>query len=340
MDTFRPFSNVCSPGSSYKFWLGIKDEIDEGFWVNADTKETVVYDNFQPPFPNGGLLYNCVLMLESGTWADVDCESKHCAACRMDRSDFVYLRGLCYDHEYRTHFRVNGYVDGRPFFHGYFDHIVEWDRANHRWLLKDITDNRTLAWLKLKNEKKYPLGAYDWTMTEDMCGVTGQSSVPLSLSSCAHDLFMCKSGQCIDHMYRCNLQDNCVDGSDEDNCNMVAVNSGYRRHLPPRGLNNTALKLFPSLMLTRIATVDDINMALVLEFQLAQTWLDDRIYFRHLHVANKTLIPEREVKKIWTPRFQLLNVEGGQSELFDTKVFVYTARNATVPDFNNVVRGK
>lgn len=339
MDEFEPFVDACSPGSIYKLWLGIRDEIEEGTWVDGETNKPLAFLNFQHPFPNGGLRHSCAHMLDRGTWADVPCSVKTCGACSMARSDFLFLRGLCFDKEHETYFRIDGYVEGRPLFRGYYHHVIVWQRAESRWLLRNLRNNNTVAWLGMRDEAKYPLGYHVWLLTGVPCGEEQTTEIPLSLSICANGQYMCKSGHCIKHAYRCNLRYDCQDGSDEDECDIVVVNSAYRRHLPPRGLRDTALELLPTLVLTRVASVDDMEMALDLEFIVAQTWRDDRVLFRHLHVANKTLIPEREVSKIWTPRIQILNVEGGHMKHLDSSVVIRSAKNATLPNFNDINRG-
>lgn len=339
MDEFEPFLASCSPGSIYKLWLGIRDEIEEGTWVDGDTAEPLAFLNFRHPFPNGGRRHSCAHMLDLGTWADVPCSVKTCGACSLARSDFLFLRGLCFDKEHESYFRLDGYADGRPLFRGYYHHAIAWQQAERRWLLRDLRNNKSVAGLGMRDEARFPLGHHVWLSMGGGCVEEQTAEIPLSLSICANQQFMCRSGHCIDHAYRCNLRYECQDGSDEDECDIVAVNSAYRRHLPPRGTGDTALELTPSLVLTRVASVDDMEMALDLEFLVAQTWRDDRLLFRHLHVANKTLIPEREVSRIWTPRILILNVEGGQMKHLDSSVVILSAENASLPDFNSIRRG-
>lgn len=339
MDEFEPFLASCSPGSIYKLWLGIRDEIEEGTWVDGDTAEPLAFLNFRHPFPNGGRRHSCAHMLDLGTWADVPCSVKTCGACSLARSDFLFLRGLCFDKEHESYFRLDGYADGRPLFRGYYHHAIAWQQAERRWLLRDLRNNKSVAGLGMRDEARFPLGHHVWLSMGGGCVEEQTAEIPLSLSICANQQFMCRSGHCIDHAYRCNLRYECQDGSDEDECDIVAVNSAYRRHLPPRGAGDTALVLTPSLVLTRVASVDDMEMALDLEFLVAQTWRDDRLLFRHLHVANKTLIPEREVSRIWTPRILILNVEGGQMKHLDSSVVILSAENASLPDFNSIRRG-
>ena len=40
----------------------------------------------------------------------------------------------------------------------------------------------------------------------------------LSLASCTEDQFRCNDGRCIISSYKCDSENDCVDGSDEKNC--------------------------------------------------------------------------------------------------------------------------
>lgn len=333
------FEDVCQPSSVYKFYIGATDEAEEGVWLNVNTKKTIVYGNFKATHPRGGTNQNCAQVLPGGFWTDGQCTSQLCGTCRVESSEFLYLRGLCFTTEQEMKFRLDDYVNGRTMFRGFYHLIIVWEDDTRRWLLKNTENNVSIAWTSPQIRTTYPVGLHTWMLMDDLCGLSQGALIPLSLSPCPHHMFMCKSGFCLHQPLRCNFRFDCADGSDEDNCSVAVVDSSYRHHLPPRGPKDTLLLLTPTLTLTRIADVDDISMAVDLEFMVNPTWTDSRLTFSHLHPNTKNVVPQREVEQLWTPKYQLLNLEGGQYTLLDTTVVINTARQPQPPDFNSVKRG-
>ncbi|XP_045118515.1 uncharacterized protein LOC123508708 isoform X1 [Portunus trituberculatus] len=334
----QQFEDVCQPGSIYKFYIGITDEDQEGVWKDANTQISITYKNFKPGHPRGGSVLNCGQVLPDGLWSDTSCQTELCGTCHVEATEFLYLRGLCFKVDNMMKFRLGGYMGGRPVFRGFYFYVILWEESGQRWELRNTETNETMAWLVLLDLKQYPIGLHVWTAAMLLCGKPQGSTVPLSLSPCPDDRFMCKSGFCLDHEYRCNFRFDCQDGSDEDDCGVVVKDSTYRSHLPPRGPQDTTLLLTPSITLTRIANIDDIRMTLNLEFSVSPTWRDDRLDFNHLHSDFDTLIQEEETKGIWLPRVLLVNLEGGESKVLDQTVVVRTANQPVLPPVASVKR--
>lgn len=334
-----PFMDICGVGTKWKFWLGIKDEVEEGSWVGADHEEPATFLNFVKPYPISSPLYNCIVLQTDGTWADIRCSLRKCGICQVKRQSLLFLRGLCFDDPSNTHFRVVGYHAGRPIFRGHYGFVILWNVVEERWNLHDVDKNVTVARTVQMDTENYPLGTHQWVAIEQRCGWKRGSPFRMSLSTCSEDLFMCSSGACIDRGLRCNLRNDCLDGSDENDCEVVMPGGSYQPHLPPRGQRDAALSLSPAVTLSRIAMIDDISMSITLEFFVAVTWRDGRLDFRHLHREKDTSIPAVEVDRMWTPRYQLLNLEGGQVKVLDETVMVTSANNATRPGFNSLSRG-
>ncbi|XP_069985577.1 uncharacterized protein [Penaeus vannamei] len=331
-----PFMSACS-STPWKLWLGVTDTETEGVWTNLNSGDVISYHNFVAPFPYGGTVENCAALFPDGTWGDAKCALKKCGACEVRPADFLHLRGLCFENEHETRFRVEGYYSGRPLFRGYYDLLILWDSKSAQWQLK-TTSNRTLASYSPSDLEEYPLGARTWQVRSLLCGTHEGGFLLLSLSACTNYHFMCRSGNCIDHRYRCNLRKDCSDGSDEDDCGVVGEGAAYRRHLPPPGsLGSAPLRLTPRITLMRITAVDTVNMAVTVDFQVQLRWTDSRLTFSHLENTMKVVtLSHEDSDKIWLPRYRFLNLRSGQVNLLQETIQVSTATSPQLPYYNAV----
>ncbi|KAK3861646.1 hypothetical protein Pcinc_032411 [Petrolisthes cinctipes] len=334
-DQLGLFKNVCVPTAQWKLWLGITDNVEDGVWRDFQTNSLITYLNF-PPL-NAGSSYTCASMKTNGFWDGDRCTNKRCVACHFDHTDFLYLRGLCFDNNFRMRFRVQDHINGRPFFRGYNSYIIFWGNESREWQLLDTITNQTLLSTSAVPQDDYPIGKHRWVVQEVVCGRSKGDELLLSLAPCEDHLFTCNSGDCIQDHLRCDFRYDCADGSDEVNCGVIEMLDDLQRQLPPTGQQGTFLSVAPSFTLTRIADVDDIYMAITLEFRLTFTWVDERLRLRYLKVKkNGTILSEADAEKVWRPRYQLVNLEGGQKQVLSQSLVVRSALNGTRPHYNNV----
>ncbi|XP_068216524.1 uncharacterized protein [Palaemon carinicauda] len=333
-----PFHDVCFPSTSWKIWLGFTDEEEEDVWRDVATQQPAIYKNFGPNFPHGGKIYNCVCLMTDGFWIDTECKNtnRRCTACQLDKSDFLRLRGLCFDSEHETRFRASGYINGRPFFYGYYNMLIVWDPQRNTWHLKNGPKNETLMSISTITLSSYPFGKHAWTADTEICGQAPGKSIFLSLSPCNQNQFMCRSGDCIPHKSRCNLRYECEDGTDEVDCNRIGVSDEYQNQLPPMGSTGTALHLQSELLITRIASIDELNMAITLELGVTLNWIDERITLKHLKSSGAgTILTKQDKSKIWKPSYKFTNLQGGKAQLLEENMKVLTANGPKLPGFNN-----
>ncbi|ROT80301.1 Gamma-aminobutyric acid receptor subunit beta [Penaeus vannamei] len=328
------FADVCLPTASWKVWLGISDAEEDGVWRRFGSSDRVTYTNFAPV--NAASSYSCASMMVNGFWDGDLCTNKRCTSCHVEPADYLVVRGLCFESEYRSRFRVDEYIEGRPFFRGYYDLVIVWRPEVKKWVMINTASNSTL--LRTSSvTKDYPLGMRQWDVVSEVCEVTEGEVLMVSLSHCSPVHFMCRSGHCIPRELRCDFRYDCRDGSDESNCHVVEVSDEQQRHIPPSGPDGGPLRLRAALVISRIANIDDINMAITLEFQFTLTWTDRRLRFRHLKdTKNGTILTEADAEKLWRPRYQLVNLEGGDQKLLAQSFMVNGANDGTTPDFNSV----
>lgn len=338
-DQLSAFQDVCVPTATWKLWLGITDMAVPGVWRKFHNNERVSYLNFPPV--NAGSSYFCASMKQDGFWDGDRCSNRRCTACHVERSTFLYLRGLCFDSKFRMRFRVQGHIDGRPFFRGYYDRVILWNDEHKKWLLVDTVNNATLMSTEEVVNNDYPVGKYSWLAERGLCGRPRGAVIPLSLSPCEDDEFTCNTGDCVTRSLRCDFRYDCSDGSDEVDCGVVELKDQLQRELPPTGPGGGPLTVTPSLTLSRIADVDDIAMAVTLEFHVSLLWTDSRLRLRHLREKkNGTILTEGDAQNVWQPRYTLVNLEGGTQEHLGHSLTVTTSKGATLPEYNSVDMGE
>ncbi|ROT78506.1 putative gamma-aminobutyric acid receptor subunit delta [Penaeus vannamei] len=166
-------------------------------------------------------------------------------------------------------------------------------------------------------------GGYQWHLYNS---ATKQEMA--SLKTRRHWLpLVCVSGQCTQKY-----------GSDEEDCGLVNIPKGYIQYLAPRGPRNSPLPLIPIVTLVRVAHVDNINMAIDVEFVVSITWRDDRLSFQHLSTSGEKFISKEDVTRMWMPQFQILDLVDAKYKLLENIVIVSTSKGAQLPVFNSIKR--
>ncbi|XP_071546587.1 glutamate-gated chloride channel alpha-like [Panulirus ornatus] len=334
-----PFRNTCTPTALWKLWLGVDIREVGDVLTETITGKPLSYTNFSPTTKARGSVLRCATLRLDGFWQKDYCHEtvKRCAACSFQSTDFLRLRGLCFDNEMQTRFRVQASQSGRPFFRGYYGLLITWVVETSRWQLVDPATNATLMWAVGVGNNAYPIGRREWKLLKETCEITADQTISLSLSVCGQEHFMCDSGECVAYDRRCNYRNDCQDQSDEMNCNVVDNGDEFQRQMPPTGAQGGVLTLITSLSLSRIASVDDRNMAVNLEFQFTLTWTDDRLRLKHLRESkNGTILTDDEARKVWRPVYHIMNLDGGHMKLLGQSFLVKTAKNAIPPSFNDV----
>ena len=340
-----PFSEVCVPTAMWKLWLGTKATAP-GRWEQLLTNAPLTYNNFRPSSNTNNTVYGCAELRLDGLWEPDYCKAKRCTPCSFVRSSFLRFRGLCFDKQQEARFRVEGSAKGRPVFWSHQGLLIVWRSSLDRWQMEDPSTNTTLLW-GLGVGSDYPLGRRQWRVAREMCGHPEGHTLYASLSRCGAQEFVCSTGECIAPHLRCNFHYDCPDRSDELSCSVVEANSDVllKQVPPPPPLGSPQgdiLDLKPTMTLTRVAAVDDLNMAITLEFKLTLTWIDPRVSFRHLGlVGNKgTMLTEEDAGRLWQPLLQVANLDGNNLKELGRRFVAKAIAPPTQPTFNDVDTGK
>ena len=141
---------------------------------------------------------------------------------------------------------------------------------------------------------------------------------------------------------RCDQYQDCEDGSDEERCNLISLQKGYKKDVPPftriSASNDTILPvpINISMNLIKIMNINEDANTIDLQFQISLEWKDHRITFNNL--KRKTflnVLAEKEKKEIWVPIVIFANTNNkwstrvGNSFEYSTTIVAFREGNFT-----------
>ena len=163
--------------------------------------------------------------------------------------------------------------------------------------------------LQTEFSNDYPIGRKDWFVNDVKCNLKSENrSLTFSMCDIVSE-FTCNSGQCIDVNKRCNEENDCNDGSDEDVCDLVQIPKSYKDENAPRSTNtpnpNTEMRI--QINILNIDFIDTIKMAVGLTLEIYLKWFDERLKFSNPNINEENLIPTKEAQKLWLPLDNLIH---------------------------------
>lgn len=132
------------------------------------------------------------------------------------------------------------------------------------------------------------------------------------LSVCSNDQYTCDDGQCISLSERCNLKVDCDDRSDENDCSLLSIPSGYSITIPPPPIvPEKPLLLNISVDILSFPIIKTQNLLYETNMKLTLTWNDIRLnYFNLKSESTLNFLNPDDVTRIWTPVLFFRNAKG------------------------------
>ncbi|XP_076046337.1 uncharacterized protein LOC143028315 [Oratosquilla oratoria] len=321
IDTWYALAKKTYPEDAYckhDFWSSINDRREEGVYVthyNNEIDKTAFWKDGEP----NGLNYENCAKVEFNGHADIDCDTNlRCAVCTLLELKILSLRGTCEKELRNINFVAYQEGMGHLIFKGYGEYQIRMEEGQWTWV--DHINNITIAVMH-DHEPHYPMGRRTWTLLRDVCDQEAGDRV-LLLTPCREDQYSCDNAACIPLEMRCDLKYDCLDRSDEANCQLVTSPVDYKKGLPPRASGEGSATL-PILLTVTIESMslETTLMTMRLSYSFQMTWYDNRIDFYNLkRNVSLNLVPYGTIVDLWSPVIGFVNTDGNQHTQVDVEV--------------------
>ena len=252
---------------------------------------------------------HCSYLRNDGSWwiGQADCKVVSlCSVCEIVGVPVFTLKGTCSNSEIDWNYYLS--IDDKhrlQMYAGYKKLDIVYDNGNDVWRIRKrhgieqhITGNTSNS----RASTKYPIGRKTWFIDDPLCEVDGRRH-NLTFSICNFPYaFTCNSGHCIDLNKRCDEQKDCLDGSDEEVCDLLSIPSSYNRANAPKApIEKDSLEIEMNIQVVTIDSIDTVNMEVTLTIAMQIKWYDKRLTFFNLITNKNNFISNEKSSLIWTP---------------------------------------
>ena len=350
-DQASKFHNECFTSTTDYLWIGaVGEESDQTLRHYFSSKKlTNIFTIFKENITDN----NCASMWASlndlplwyGGWKLTDCSVRKCTPCYFERKTTLKLRGLCAQSFFDKAYTVYQFDKNITFLGNYHSVIVKTPVSNlpndyGYWEMHSYSNPGTLARTPLKSPTDYPTGKKTWLVENDNCGLV---TMDLILTICKTGQFTCTDGSCIPLQKRCDLETNCPDASDEDDCLPLILPNKYSSAIsPPRESSSKPVEVKVFVAVFSMRSFELTNFRFVTDAEVTMMWNDKRLKFRNLkntlNLNNMGTIGQQ----LWLPHYELLGGDNTSCNIHE-RIFSLRAKRVSLPlpdDDQNVGEGK
>ena len=137
----------------------------------------------------------------------------------------------------------------------------------------------------VKLNSSSPVGRKEWTLND--------RKILLTVTRCSEDEFACTNGTCIPDHFRCSQSIECLDSSDEENCDFIEKKQGYSKEIPPPPAEEGGILTF--LYIVRIYNIGDISTSdgiAKVDVTSSIVWYDSRLIYWNTKSNHSIIIIE------------------------------------------------
>ena len=292
-----------------------------GYWTTKTNSSAV--DERQP---------TCIYanMMAYGEKAEIPCDYAMCFLCSvpvLSMEPFL-LRGHCYHSN--IFFNPLVMADGTFYYSGYKDGIdIVHNREKKIWEGVDRGTGAVYA-ESYASYKSLLIGVHEWSVKKQEYAPCAKDwTLNLTITACKIFEFTCSNGACISLNHRCDGRYDCMDGSDEDQCELVVLRDGYDKGIVPPALDlEQILKIRVFVNVQEVIGINEIKSLFHAKFKISVSWFDRRISFHNLINSTRVnILLESEKEKIWVPKFSFLNLNKEIDGIFNNEEVILIQPN-------------
>ena len=154
------------------------------------------------------------------------------------------------------------------------------------------------------------MGRQKWSLGQGktICNYKIENPIQLSFSQCYPNKFTCDTGKCIPLDKHCNIELNCDDQTDENNCVGVKTGNQYVKEKIPVALNAEPTIIYINISLLALPIISTKDVKFAADFYLNVRWHDLRLDMWDLdHDFFKNSLSKEELDALWKPKLAFVN---------------------------------